>query len=219
MQYQEAVKVDRNNLDEEAIRIPGWYGNVVEKEAEAADEWDALKDQMAVVKADLSLILRGWSINKVNQFFNLELDKFTEAVYTNLVYIHPEILALYNKIAEVRHRTLLYRAATKSFEKKGDMLKEVAKLYSQGYFLKVEGKQYKEAKVDLIVEALKVKTIERLKREDVGKVSSPDKARELLKSKMIAAAAGASTPEVIATKTSKIPKTPKTTKRVGRVKG
>jgi len=220
MDYQGAVNVDRNNLDEEAIRIPGWYGNVVEKEAESADEWDALKDKMSVVKADIGLILRGWSINKINQFFNLELTKLTEGVYTNLIYIHPEVLDLYNRIAEARHKTLLYRAATKSFEKKGDMLKELAKLFAQGYYLKIEGSAYKEAKVNLIVEGLKAKTVERIKREDAGKASPPDLARQTLQSKFDAASAGAKAPKVTATQKPKTPKTPKTeVKRVGRVKG
>lgn len=209
MDYQKAVQIDRNNLEEEAIRIPGWFGSVVEKEAEAADEWDAIKDKLTVVKADLNLILRGWSINKINQFFNLQLTKLTEAVYTNLIYIHPEVIDLYNKMAEARHRTLLYRAATRAFEKKGEMLKEIAKLYAQGYFMKVEGKEYKEAKIDLIVEALKKKTVERIQMEDIGKVPAPEKARSALDSKLTAAKSGADT-----AKTPKTPKTPKTVKRI-----
>jgi hypothetical protein len=208
MNYQNATQVDKNNLDEEAIQIPGWYGNVVEKEAIASDRWDALKDKLSVLKADIQLTIRGWDLMKVNLFFDLQLVKLTEEVYKNLVYIHPEILALYNEIAEARHKALLYRAATKAFDKKADMLKELAKLYSQGYFMKIEGQAYHVPKVDLLVEKLKEQTIKRIQREDAGKVPAPTQARTALESKIEAAKKGASGA------TPKTPKTPKSTKRV-----
>jgi hypothetical protein len=210
MDYQNATQVDKNNLDEETIQIPGWYGNVVEKEARASDRWDALKDQLSVLKADIGLVIRGWDIVKINLFFNLQLTKLTETAYTNLVYIHPEIIDLYNKIAQARHETLLYRAATRSFTKKADMLKELAKLYSQGYFMKIEGKAYEMPKVDLLVEKLKEQTVKRIQREDAGKVPAPTLARTALDSKLETAKKTAGATKA----TKKTPKTPKQTKRV-----
>lgn len=208
MDYQNATAIDKNNLDEEAIQIPGWYGNVVEKEAIAADRWDAIKDKMSVLKADLNLVIRGWDIVKINLFFNLELTKLTETVYSNLIYIHPEIITLYNEIAEARHETLLYRAATRSFDKKADMLKELAKLFAQGYFMKIEGKAYQMPKVDLLVEKLKEQTIKRIQKEDAGKVPAPTLARTALESKIDAAKKGVGAAE------PKTKKTPKSTNRV-----
>ena len=141
-------------------------------------------------------------------FFGLELTKLTEDVYKNLIYIHPDIISIYNQIAEARHEALMYKSAVKSFEKKGEMLKELAKMYAQGYFMKVEGKEYKEPKIDLLIDKLKIQTITRIEREDAGKTPEPDKARKILESKLQAAKAATS-------KTPK-PKTPKpkTPKRV-----
>lgn len=152
--------IDKDNLDEESIYVPGTFDVFSRKEAEASQHWDSLKDKMKVLQADVELDIRGWELERINSFFQKDLQKLTESVYKSLVLIHPEVISLYQEIEEARYETRMYEAARKSIERKAEGLDRLAKLHGQGYFMKVEGRAYKKQGVDATLERVK-KTIMR----------------------------------------------------------
>ena len=180
MNVFEAAAIDQNNLDSEAIEVCAWFGALSDKESETSARLESLKDQLNVVKADLGLIVRGWTVAQINLTFGLNINKLTEDVYKNLVFIHPEVIKLSNEIDEARRDSLIYKAAVRSIEKKADMLKELAKLYSQGYFMKIEGKEYKSQKMDLVIEKIKEQTIRRIEYEAAASIVNESESREFL---------------------------------------
>lgn len=168
------VGVDINNLDEESVYLPAAFDAFQSKESEVSAEWDALKDQMKVLQADVSLEIRGWEIERINSFFQLNLNKLTEEVYKQLVFIHPAVIDLYRRIEEIRRDVLIYQAARKSIERKAESLDRLARLHGQGYFMKVEARPYKKMALDPIIEKLKSTIIRRLKEEENIKPKSPE---------------------------------------------
>jgi hypothetical protein len=163
------TNIDKNNLDEEAIYTPGAFDVFSIKESEASEQWDALKDKMKVLQADVALEIRGWSIDQINSFFQLEIMKVTEEVYKQLVFIHPAVIQLYNEIGEARYNTKMYATARKSLEEKAAGLDRLVKLHGQGYFMKVEGRPYKKMEVESILSRVKKTIIQRLKAEKAQK--------------------------------------------------
>lgn len=206
MDYQSAMGIDRNNLDEETIQLPGWFGYVVEQEAQAAEELAALTDKMKVLQAEIDLMIRSWDIPRINLTFGLSITNLTEATYKNLCLIHPKVIELQNRIIEARHRKSLYFAATRSMEKKGEMLKELSKLYAQGYYMRIEGQEYKMPKIDLMIKQLQAQLIERENKENLSRLPSDD-AQAKLQAKIDQQ--NNSAKESI----SKVKKTPKTTSK------
>jgi hypothetical protein len=163
MQYD--VSVDKYNLDEESLHIPAAFDMFQTKESEASEQWDTLKDKMRVVQADVSLEIRGWPLEKINSFYGKELTKLTEEVYKQLVFIHPEVISLYNEIAIARNNTLIFQAARKAIEKKAEALDRLSKLHGQGYFMKIEGRPYKKFSYDAVLDQAKRTIIKRLENE------------------------------------------------------
>lgn len=180
-----SADIDKNNLDEEAITIPSIFDAFAIKEAEASERWDALKDKLKVVQADVSLKIRGMSIEQINFDFNLQLIKLTEEVFKQLVYIHPEVIEVYNKIAEARYETRMYSAAKQSIQEKAARLDNLTKLHGQGYFMKIEGRPYRKIGFDTILDKSKLSTISRLNSNMEQKITKSTKTPKNLKSNNI----------------------------------
>jgi hypothetical protein len=165
--------IDKHNLDNEAVAVPALFDMFSSKEAEASELWDALKDKMKVLQADVSLKIRGMKLEDINSMFNLELPKVTEEVFKQLVFIHPEVIKLYNEIAEARYQAKMYASARKSIEEKAARLDNLAKLHGQGYFMKIEGRPFKKVAADTILEKAKSATIERLAKKERSITETP----------------------------------------------
>lgn len=165
MEYDPSI--DKNNLDEESITVPGDFDVLSRAEAEASQLWDALKDKMKVLQADIELDLRGWELARINSYFGKSIPKLTESVYKSLVMIHPEVLSLYQEIEQARYETKVYEAARKSMERKAEGLDRLAKLHGQGYFMKIEGRPYKKLGIDATLDRVKRTIIKR------GEVAAP----------------------------------------------
>lgn len=167
MQYD--IEIDKNNLDEEAIYIPAAFDAFQMKEAEAQEDLELLRDRLKVLQADISLEIRGWTIEKINSFFGYNLTSLKEEVYKQLVFVHPKVIDLYNQIANTRRDLFIYQAARKSIEKKSSNMELLGRLHGQGYFIRVEGRSYKKLALDTMIDKLKRQTIQRLKEEEIQK--------------------------------------------------
>jgi hypothetical protein len=162
------VSIDKNNLDEESIHLPALFDMFSTKESEASEELDLQRDRLKVIEADVALDIRGWPIQEINIFFDLDLPKLTEEVYKQLVQIHPDTIRVKNKIAEARYELKIYSAARKSIEAKAAALDRLAKLHGQGYFMKVEGRPYKTFSADAVLKRVKRAVLDR--RADDGAI-------------------------------------------------
>lgn len=148
LNYKEARNIDKDNLDEECLTLPLFYDEFNEKEVLAWEVKDHLQEQIPIIEAQVNLEIRGWEIDHINEFFRLELTKVTEDVYKQLTRIHPTVVAAYEALAVARAEALTYSTARKAIEKKHAALEMLAKLHGQGYFSKIEGKEFKKAQVN-----------------------------------------------------------------------
>lgn len=174
-------KIDKNNLDEEAVYTPAVFDLFAVKEAEASDALETFRDQLKVVQAEIALELRGWDIDRINEYFDKRIMKLTEAVYSQLVIVHPDVITLMNRISQARHDLKIYEAARKSIEEKSRGLDRLVKLHGQGYYMKIEGRPYKKLEADTVQTMVKRAITKRLERE---KKKKPP-ARQPMKRKKI----------------------------------
>lgn len=220
MDYQSALEIDKNNLDEEAIRAPQLFDEFSRRLGEAKPKVDTLRDILKVVMADVNLEIRGWTLERINQFFRLELPKVTEDVYKNLVFIHPKVIGLYEEIAKARRDAGVYEGAKDSMDKKIFMLNLLKDLHGQGFFAKIEGgPAFRKISIDLAIEEMTSMIADRIAREGAPFTETrreggteevkTDEARAKLAEEIArrkAQSAAAVPPQVIK------PKTPKTLK-------
>lgn len=150
MEYDAGI--DKDNLDEESVYVPAMFDVMAIKEAEAVQKLNALLDKMKILQADIDLDIRGWEIEKINAYFKKDIGKVTETVYRDLLLIHPEVMDLYQEIEQARYESKIYEAARKSIEKKADSLDRLSRLHGQGYFMKIEGREYKKMGVNSVLE-------------------------------------------------------------------
>jgi hypothetical protein len=216
MEYSSALEIDRNNLDEEAIQAPQLFDEFSRRLGEAKPKVDNLKDALKIVMAGVNLEIRGWPLDRINQFFNLQLVKVSEDVYKNLVFIHPKVIQLHEEIAKARHAAGVYEGAKDSMDKKTFMLSLLKDLHGQGYYAKIEGgSAFRKISIDLAIEEMTSMIANRIDREGLPfqepsegeeqTMPTPDEVRAKL-SEAIATRQnqGVSSPS----KTSKTPKSP-----------
>ena len=146
--YKEARNIDKNHLDEECVTLPTYYDEFHEKEKLAWEVKDHLEEQIPIVKAKVNLELRGWDLDRINEFFNLQLTRITEDVYKQLTRIHPAVIKAFEALAVARAEATTYATARKAIEMKHAALEMLAKLHGQGYFTKIEGKEFKRARIN-----------------------------------------------------------------------
>jgi len=178
MKYDSALEIDKNNLDEEAIQAPQLFDEFSRRLGEAKPRVDNLKDALKVVMADVNLEIRGWSLERINQFFKLQLPKVTEDVFKNLVFIHPNVIQLHEEIAKARRDAGIYEGAKDSMDKKTFMLSLLKDLHGQGYFAKIEGgPAFRKISIDLAIEEMTSMIAARIDREGVP-YTTPEEQQE-----------------------------------------
>jgi hypothetical protein len=135
--------IDKDNLDEECIRLPSEYEEWSTIEEKASSAYDVLVTKRAVTKAAASLELRGKPLKYINKIFNLNLDKLTEQAYKDLVYMHQDVVEITQQRDEVAEMLHIAKAKRQAIEKKKAMLDYLTTLHGQGYFMKTGTKAFK----------------------------------------------------------------------------
>ena len=143
-EYTSTISVDKHNLDEECLHLPSQYDHWSSKEEIAFANWQQLITKRAVVKAKVSLYLRGLTLAEINKKFNLKLKNLTEQAYKDLVYLHSDTISITTERDKAHSEFAIAKAARQSLEKKKAMLEYLTSLHGQGYFIRVKGKEFKE---------------------------------------------------------------------------
>lgn len=166
MDYKSALEIDQNNLDEEAAIAPQLFDEFASRLGPAKSKYETLRDALKIVMAGVNLEMRGWPLDRINNFFGLQLSKVSEDVYKNLVYIHPRVIQLNEDISRARHEMSIYEQGRDSMDKKIFMLNNLKDLHGQGYFAKIEGKKaFRKINIDLAIDKLSTTIADRISRE------------------------------------------------------
>lgn len=130
-EFKKYLAINKADLDEELIRQPTLFHEVSEAYTLAASERDAIKEDMAVIDAELDAEVRGK--------FEKAGNKYTEAMVKNEVQSH----ALHRQAFEVHAKAKLLadklQALKDSFHQRRYMLQELCTLYATGYFESTSG--------------------------------------------------------------------------------
>jgi hypothetical protein len=144
--YSKEVSIDKNNLDEECVRLPSLYEHWADEEEVWRFNYETLVTKRRVVKAEVGLQIRGMKLSEINRKFNLNLIKLTEQVYQDLIYIHPRVVVVTRERDEAYNMYAVAKAARQSFDKKKAMLEYLTYLHGQGYFMRAKSAPWREYK-------------------------------------------------------------------------
>lgn len=147
MRKQYSVGIDKNDLDRECVETPQDFDSWSRSEIKEQKKKDNLKKKFESVKAEVELELRGMDVKKINAKYKLKLEKKTEAAIQALILLTDEYEEALDNLNSALYEYRMAGVARKSFEMKKSSLDNLVKLHGQGYFAKVEGRDYKKRKV------------------------------------------------------------------------
>ncbi len=121
-EFRKYLKIDKQALDDEVMQQPSLFYQVSEAFAEAGAERDALKEQLAVIDAQLDGKLR-----KTNE-------KGTEALIKNQIQAHPDHQQAFTQWLEAKEYADKLGALKDAFRDRSYMLRELGNLLVANYF-------------------------------------------------------------------------------------
>jgi len=133
--YGEDVSIDKFDLAVECEHHAALYLEWSEKYACATDERDGRKDQLDLVRAELSSEVRA-SPDLLGEGV-----KVTEGSISEYVLKHPKFREAYDRYLKAKKNAMVLGAAKDAFEHRRSMLESLVKLWLGGYFaeLRVSG--------------------------------------------------------------------------------
>lgn len=173
--YPKDIAPDKHNLDEDCVTLASFYDKYARATAHATISRDDISRKLSLMKGDLDLMFRGMTVGQVNERYNLQLKNLTEGAINSLILSDVGYRKLLKEHQEAASDVIAFTAARNSFEKKHAMLELLTKQHGQGYFMRVEGKEFKGAKLRHILANLR----EEIDRDQavMKKVKAPDKPR------------------------------------------
>ena len=128
--YQKAVAIDPDKLDEEIFSQPGLYMKFSEIYSEVERKREKLKNKLGILEADLDFKIR----SKPEMFGLKSLKSVTESLVKNTIQRQEEIQLLNEKIIQANYGLNIVKAAITSLEHKKKMLEKAVDLYNGQYF-------------------------------------------------------------------------------------
>lgn len=128
--YQKAVAIDPDKLDEEIFSQPGLYMKFSEIYSEAERKRETLKNKLGILEADLDFKIR----SKPEIFGLKSLKSVTESLVKNTIQRQEEIQTLNERIIQANYDLNIVKAAITSLEHKKKMLEKAVDLYNGQYF-------------------------------------------------------------------------------------
>ena len=125
-EFRGRLRIDKTALDDECLQHPELYRAVSELYATAVAERDTAKEALAATDARLSEATRvAWAKTG---------EKTTEDRIKNAVLVHPEHVEAHRQWVARGRRAGILDGLRQAVESRGWMLRELAHLYSVGYF-------------------------------------------------------------------------------------
>lgn len=122
------LEIDKGQLDKELVEQSQLFFNVAEAFVEAADQRDALKEQLAVVDADLDTCFRREA--------QVRDEKITEGQVKSLIKTHKDHEEAYDAYANAKNLADKLQALKESFHMRSQMLKHLCELYVADFYEK-----------------------------------------------------------------------------------
>lgn len=128
--YQRAVAIDPDKLEEEIFSQPGLYMEFSEIYSEAEKKREKLKNKLEILEADLDFRIR----SKPEMFGLESLKSVTESLVKNTIQRQDEVQALNEKIIQANYDLNRVKFAITALEHKKKMLEKSVDLYNGQYF-------------------------------------------------------------------------------------
>jgi len=128
--YQKAVAIDPDKLDEEIFSQPGLYMKFSEVYADIERKREKLRRKLEILEANCDFEIR----TKPERFGLKSLKSVTEALVKNTIQKQEEIQELNEKIIQANYDLNIVKAAITSLEHKKKMLEKAVDLYNGQYF-------------------------------------------------------------------------------------
>lgn len=128
--YQKAVAIDPDKLDEEIFSQPGLYMKFSEIYSETERRREKLKNKLGILEADLDFKIR----SKPEMFELKSLKSMTESLVKNTIQRQEEVQSLNERIIQANYDLNRVKFAITSLEHKKKMLEKAVDLYNGQYF-------------------------------------------------------------------------------------
>ena len=125
-EFQALLRIDRHNLDEEVERQPALYYKVAAEEARMRSRFDASKNALEMIMANLDGEIRSKALKKD--------EKITEAVVRAKVSQDKRCVQASEEQLKQKRRLDLLTALKDSFRQRSYMLRDLVELYTSGYY-------------------------------------------------------------------------------------
>lgn len=128
--YQEAVAIDPDRLDEEIFSQPGYYMKFSEIVATLNEKKARLKRKLEIVEARLDYKVR----TNPERFKLNNLKSITEPTIRNTIQNQKKVQKLKRKIIKIEYDLDISQAAITALDHKKKMLEKAVDLYNGQYF-------------------------------------------------------------------------------------
>lgn len=149
--YEGDKRIDMFKLDDECAEVPALIDYWIRLEKIAASRVDELETELAALKSLVELEIKGMDIDEINRKYHLELsegDRITDKMATNIRRQDSRVKEIISTLNAAKFDYKISYAARTTMVTKKEMLDNLVKLHGQGYFSKIEGKDYHERKVN-----------------------------------------------------------------------
>lgn len=125
-EWRKALRIDRNNLDEELEQQPSLFYEVAEACARARSLLDEAHDNVDIVEAELDANIRREAAESD--------ERTTEKAIRAQIHAHPDRVEANEKFLQLKQRTEELDQLRDSFRQRGYMLRELVALFIAGYY-------------------------------------------------------------------------------------
>ena len=133
-----AFKINKFQLDEEAVTVPHDFYNAAKAEEEWCSKRDMAKAQLDTLKEKVGLEVRSLDVTQINEKYKLHLSQkmLTEAAVNALINKDKEIESKQREYLEAKRTAGTYKVQRQAFEKKYGMIDTLSYLHNSGWFMK-----------------------------------------------------------------------------------
>lgn len=124
--FKQYLTIDKTNLDNELVQQSQLFFEVSEAFTEAVDQRDSLKEELAVVDAELDFEIR--------RDHEISGDRYSEASVKSGIKTHKKHMAAYDAYADAKKLADRLSALKESFIQRSHALKHLCELFVANYF-------------------------------------------------------------------------------------
>ncbi len=160
-EFRGYLKIDRDALDEAIIMQSDLYYRVSRMFVLAVSKKDKLKEEIAIVDANLDMDLREEAANKKKG------EKVTEGAIRGQIAAHRAHIESIREYLDARREMEELQALKDAFSQRGYMLRELARLYIAGYYQSpvISGGPRSREEGETVVRGLRAKMGKRKKKK------------------------------------------------------